>query len=322
MTLTRCDVVQGAWCGSLRRAWDPAGLVRGTVSVGFAFRPASDRSLPALGTLVPHEGGPGYSTTGTGVDYAQMYGDLLRRRNLLLVDQRGTGLTAPVRCPTLQNLVTAYAPAAAACAARLGDKFDLFGSALSADDLSAVIAALDLGPVDLYGDSYGTFFAQVFLGRHPAQLRSVVLDSAYPTYGEDAWYETQTPAMTSSFEKACQRTPSCRALGGSTMGRLTQLLDVVRVKPLRVKASGGDGKLHLVTVNPTELGYLAFAATFTQAIYREFDPAVRAALAGDPVPIARLWARRTSSVAPGRPRSTARASTPRSPARTTRSSTT
>ena len=72
-------------------------------------------------------------------------------------------------------------PTAAICAAKLGDRFDLYGSALSADDLSAVITALQLGPVDLYGDSYGTFFAQVFLGRHPDQLRSVVLDSAYPT---------------------------------------------------------------------------------------------------------------------------------------------
>ncbi len=288
LRLTRCDVLPHAWCGSLRRAWDPAGDVPGSLSVGFAFLPAADASRPASGTLVPHEGGPGYSTTGTAVDYAAMYGPLLQHDNLLLVDQRGTGLTAPIRCPSLQHLVGAYAPAAAACAGRLGPRADLYGTALSADDLSAVVTALQLGRVDLYGDSYGTFFAQVFLGRHPAQLRSVVLDSAYPTYGEDAWYPTQGPALEAAYREVCDRSPDCRRLGGSTSDRLVRLVDVVTRKPLRVRQAGADGRMHEVTVDPAGLTYLAYAATFTQAIYRELDPAVRAALAGDPAPIARL----------------------------------
>ena len=63
---------------------------------------------------MPHEGGPGYSTTGTGTSYAAMYGPLLRRHNLLLVDQRGTGRSAALECPALQNLKIAYSVAAAA----------------------------------------------------------------------------------------------------------------------------------------------------------------------------------------------------------------
>ena len=127
--------------------------------------------------------------------YAEMYGPLLDRRNLLLVDQRGTGRSEPIDCPPLQDLKGDYAPAAAACGAALGARADDYSTALSADDLAAVVDALGLGPVDVYGDSYGTFFAQVYAGRHPEQVRSVVLDSAYPTYGEDAWYATQGPAM-------------------------------------------------------------------------------------------------------------------------------
>ena len=124
-----------------------------------------------------------------------MYGPLLQRRNLLLVDQRGTGRSAPIDCPALQNLTIAYNVAAARCGRQLGARADDYTSALSADDVAAVIRQLGLGKVDLYGDSYGTFFTQVFTGRHPALVRSVVLDSAYPTYGESAWYPTQGPAM-------------------------------------------------------------------------------------------------------------------------------
>ena len=112
LTLKPCKVVRRALCGKIRRAWEPGNPSAGTVKVGFAFVPA--RRQPAIDTLVPHEGGPGYSTTGTGADYAAMYGPLLDRRNLLLVDQRGTGLSQPLRCPDLQNLVLPYNVAARA----------------------------------------------------------------------------------------------------------------------------------------------------------------------------------------------------------------
>jgi pimeloyl-ACP methyl ester carboxylesterase len=58
----------------------------------------------------------------------------------------------------------------------------------------------------LYGDSYGTFFSQVFAGRHPELLRTLVLDAAYPTFGEDAWYDTQAPRFAPDAAGRC--TPS------------------------------------------------------------------------------------------------------------------
>ncbi len=113
LVVHRCAVAPRALCGSVPRPWDPHDRRSGTIKVGFAFVPARTASRPALGTVVPHEGGPGYSTTGTTASYIDMYGHLLDRRNLLLVDQRGTGRSEPVSCPALQNLTGPYAPAAA-----------------------------------------------------------------------------------------------------------------------------------------------------------------------------------------------------------------
>ena len=104
------------------------------MQVGFAFVPA--RTQPAIDTLVPHEGGPGYSTTGTGADYAAMYGPLLERRNLLLVDQRGTGLSEALRCPDLQKLVLPYSVAAGRCGRSLGTAPTTTRTARSADDVA------------------------------------------------------------------------------------------------------------------------------------------------------------------------------------------
>ena len=87
------------------------------------------------------------------------------------------------------------------CGDSLGERAALYSTAYAADDLAAVLEMLDVGPIDLYGDSYGTYFEQVFAVRHPRTLRSVVLDGAYPLNGPDyAWYPTYAPAMRAKFD--------------------------------------------------------------------------------------------------------------------------
>ena len=293
LVLHPCHVAGGALCGSLRRQWEPGNAAAGTVRVGFAFVPAQDSSRPALGTLVPREGGPGYSTTSSGSGYAAMYGPLLERRNLLLVDQRGTGLSEPINCPLLQDSDLPYADAAAVCGAQLGDRADDYTTALSADDLAAVIRALRLAPVDVYGDSYGTFFAEVFTGRHPQLVRSVVLDSAYPSYGESGWYPTQGPAMRRAFQVVCERSPACRGAGDGFLPTLEKVLARVRTKPWRGTAYDADGRKMRVAVTGPGLVDVAFGATFTPEVYRELTAALRSGLAGDRAPLLRLVAEAT-----------------------------
>src|SRR5450631_714524 len=113
-----------------------------------------------------------------------MYGPLLGRRNLLAIDNRGTGRSGALECPSLQGYAgpsgtAAFQQTVAACAESLNHRWrypdgswvhasDLFNSAPAAEDLAALIKALGLARVDLYGDSYGSFFAQVFAARFPA----------------------------------------------------------------------------------------------------------------------------------------------------------
>jgi pimeloyl-ACP methyl ester carboxylesterase len=283
-------VLDNAWCGSIRRPWDPTGAVPGTIGIGFAFVPASDTGEPVIGTIVAQEGGPGYPSTGSAGSYADLFEPLLDHRNLLMVDQRGTGRSQAVDCPQLQELDGAYAPAAAACARSLAPRAHLYGTDLAADDLAAVIRALSLGRVDLYGDSYGTFFAQTFAGRHPDLLRTLTLDSAYPTFGEDAWYDTQGPALRRSLAVACRHSPWCRQAGGTPTRRFEALLARVRHTALTGTAAGADGVRHRIVLDAPTLAYVAYNATFVPATYRELDAAVRSALTGDRTPLLRLAA--------------------------------
>ena len=288
LTLKPCQVVKRALCGSILRAWEPGNPSAGKVRVGFAFVPA--RKQPAIDTLVPHEGGPGYSTTGTGADYAAMYGSLLDRRNLLLVDQRGTGRSEALLCPDLQKLVLPYNVAAGKCGRSLGKRADDYGTVRSADDLAAVIAKLELPSISLYGDSYGTFFTQTFAGRHPELIRSIVLDGAYPTYGESGWYPTQGPAMRNAHTLVCRRSSECRSAGHGFLKTLNAVLDKVRRHPWRGTSHDAEGTRTQVQVDGAALTSVAFGATYAPAFYREFTAALRSGLRGDRAPLFRLVA--------------------------------
>jgi len=290
LTLRPCDVANRALCGSIRRLWEPGNPAAGRVRVGFAFIPARDDSRPVIGTVVPHEGGPGYSTTDSTWGYRRMYGPLLHRRNMLLIDQRGTGLSEPLRCPALQDLKISYAVAAGRCGRSLGDRADDYSSAVSADDTAKVIERLGLGPVDLYGDSYGTFFQQVFAGRHPDLVRSVILDGAYPTFGESAWYPTQGPALRRAFTAACERSAACRDGGRPFLATLRTVLQRVRAHPWTGTAYNAEGVRIRVQVDPGNLVYLAYTAAYGPVYYRELTAALRSALDGDRAPLLRLVA--------------------------------
>ncbi|RYI99117.1 MAG: alpha/beta hydrolase, partial [Actinomycetales bacterium] len=176
------------------------------------------------------------------------------------------------------------------CGRSLGDRADDYATALSADDTAAVAEALELGPLDLYGDSYGTFFQQVFAGRHPDLVRSIVLDGAYPTYGESGWYPTQGPTMRNAFTVVCERSPACRNAGATWGVTIRRVLDRVREEPWRGTAYDADGRRARVVVDAEALAAVAYAATYGPAFYRELTAALRSALRGDRAPLLRLVA--------------------------------
>ena len=149
-----CDVTAGACCGSIKTGLGPVGSRtrpdhrRLRLRAG-ARRHADRGSAPSYRTRAA----PDTARRAPASSYARMYGPLLERRNLLLVDQRGTGRSEPIDCPDLQDLHGSYAPAAGKCGRSLGIRSDNYSSAESADDLAAVLRALDIRRIDLYGDS-------------------------------------------------------------------------------------------------------------------------------------------------------------------------
>ena len=305
LELKRCAKAP-AYCGELARALDPHGEVPGTIAVHFEFYPHRDSRHAALGTLVATEGGPGFSTTDSRDTYLGLYGPLLEDRDLLLMDNRGTGSSQAIDCPALQVEEYPLPAAIHSCGAQLGPAAYLYGSGQAADDLAAILDALGIGKIDLYGDSYGTFAAQTFAGRHPERLRSLVLDGAYPVAGLSPWYPETAPAFRHAFSVVCERSVTCRNVPGDSLSRIERLLESLRKTPLRGDARDGDGHLRTVTADATALAYLMATAAYGPLIFRELDAAARAYLEPsdgqpDAAPLLRLIAEDWASSASGGP---------------------
>jgi pimeloyl-ACP methyl ester carboxylesterase len=208
---------------------------------------------------------------------------------VLIVDKRGTGRSAAINCSALQKDDT---PAAiAACGTQLGAKAWYYGTAHAAADVAAVLDALAIDRVDFYGDSYGTYFGQVFAARHPGRLRSVVLDSAYPVRPPDAWFPTDWATARDGLDLVCERSPSCASLGGAASARLAQLLAGLRAAPVSGKAPDSWGDRVSKTLDVSLLMEVVFNAGNYPVVYRDLDAAIRAWLeSGDRVPLLRLAA--------------------------------
>jgi pimeloyl-ACP methyl ester carboxylesterase len=277
-------------CGRITVPLDRRQPSHGRLPIHYLVVPRSDTSKPLLGTIVAVEGGPGYATTASRAYYRELFGPLLDRRRLLLVDQRGTGRSGAINCPWLQSYKGNRIKAVGACGRKLGAAADDYGSAPAAHDLAAVLDRLHVKKVDLYGDSYGTFFSQTFAARYPERVRSMTLDASYFVGGVNPWYPDTNRALRQAFTLACNRSPSCAERPGTALQRMRALADLVRKHPIHGVAPNSYGVEGRVNINLNKLIWLVTGAGYSNTVYREFDAAARAALRPHPYlkPLLRL----------------------------------
>jgi len=135
-------------------------------------------------------GGPGSSATEDAPYVAQQSAKIREHRDLVFVDQRGTGGSNPLNCDffdakNLQSYLADYFPLpdVRKCRAELEPKanFKLYTTPIAMDDLEDVRRALGYGKINIIGGSYGTRAAQVFLKLHPNSVRAVILHGVSPT---------------------------------------------------------------------------------------------------------------------------------------------
>src|SRR4051794_19021813 len=298
----RCrDAPPGTRCGSIVVPLDRTGATPERLRIRFERYPRRERRRRSRGTLLAIEGGPGFSTTDSRDSYLELLGPLRGRRDVLLVDLRGTGRSGALDCPALRRTVTDYVVRAGRCAAQLGPQRDFYDTHAATDDVAAVLDALHVHKVDLYGDSYGSYAAQVFAARHGDRLRSLVLDGTYPVPGTDPAFGDLAAATQRALRLVCARRPSCAARREDPVGVVARFADAVRAHPLSGRGLNTDGERVRVRLDEPALAALLQSGYANLPMYRDLLAAIRSFDAGDRAPLLRLLAENkldTSASAP------------------------
>jgi pimeloyl-ACP methyl ester carboxylesterase len=206
-----------ARCGMLERPLDPSRPDSPRIALKVAVVPALTLE-PRRDPFLPIAGGPGQSSIEFYAAYAGAFEQIRRDRDIVLVDQRGTGASAALDCAMEEEVLQAqYAreeilEEARRCLDSLRHDPRFFTTSVAVTDLEALRQALDYPLLNLYGISYGTRVAQHFARRYPAVTRTLTLDGVVPpqiALGPEIAIEAQN-ALDAIFDR-CARSPTCDA---------------------------------------------------------------------------------------------------------------
>ena len=180
------DGVTQALCGTYEVFENRASRAGRKIALNLMILPATG-DKPEADPVMPLAGGPGQSAV-TAFPALALMKKLRERRDIVLIDQRGTGKSNPLPCRIDVNnpqimIDGAYASGALpACRDELQAHAELtkYTTAYSVDDFDDVRAALGYDKVDLYGGSYGTLAALAYLRRHGEHVRTVTIEGVVP----------------------------------------------------------------------------------------------------------------------------------------------
>lgn len=161
------------------------------ISLNLVVYPASAR-IKEPDPIFIFAGGPGQAATDVIASVTPQLSGLITKRDVVFIDQRGTGKSNLLNCKLPSDDSAAMASpetrrdltmkVVADCRDNLSKRADLtqYGSTTAMADYDEVRAGLGYDKINLWGGSYGTRTAQEYLRRYPERVRTVVLDGVAP----------------------------------------------------------------------------------------------------------------------------------------------
>src|SRR5882724_11355363 len=290
VTPTSCGKPTGVLCTTVVVPLARSGALPGTLSLHVEVVPAG--GVPR-GVMFLLAGGPGQGSAqvfGLGSDSAlSLYRFLFPGYTLVAYDDRGTGTSGLLDCPTLQlaNTADSEQSAAAACADAIGPQRDFYSTAEHAEDLDAVRQALGFDKIALYGVSYGTKLALAYALAHPDHVERLLLDSVLPPELPDPFSAGVLSTLPATLSAFCSD-GGCRAATSDFAGDVTALANRLAAKPLRAAVPEATGTTKQVRVDGVELLSMVIDADLNPGLAAELPAVVRAALRGSTTALARL----------------------------------
>jgi pimeloyl-ACP methyl ester carboxylesterase len=237
--------------------------------------------LPALGNepqpdpLFFLAGGPGQGAAEMARPLRDVFGRVQSDRDIVLVDQRGTGKSHPLDCKSDDESLAALSEPLEVsierlkkCMAELDADLRLYTTPIAMDDLNDVREYLGYDKINIYGGSYGTRAALVYLRQHGPTVRAVVIDGVAPP-------DMRLPLfMARDGQRAldrlladCESDEACRTKYPQLATRLRTLVTELDAAPARVRLMHPrTGIAEDVTVNGEFIVNVIFGALYNPLV--------------------------------------------------------
>ncbi len=220
LTMESCHIdgiKQQVKCGKLSVPEDyqkPNGV---KILINFAVIPAIDASEKKEPFMFL-AGGPGQAAVELAAGLRRAFTEVRKTRDLILVDQRGTGNSHPLQCEdTKQQNIYQIVPEdfdaneVKECLAQLTGDLSQYNSENAIRDFDAVRIALGHDKINIYGGSYGTRAALVYMRMFPDSLRAVVLDSVGPVEVPIGLFGLSSARSYELLLENCKKDKNCNA---------------------------------------------------------------------------------------------------------------
>ena len=248
-----------AHCGWFEQPEDPSDPSSATIALRVAVVRSLNRTpQPDAFTII--NGGPGGSSLDLYADVAPAFAAIRRERDILIVDQRGTGASNPLDCPQLESMSFEYSASAirtatSACLDQLPGNPLFYTTSIAVRDLEALRQSLGYNQLNLYGVSYGTRVAQHYARRFPNAVRTLIIDGVTPPevpLGPNAAINAQR-TLDRLFIR-CAEDDSCARHFPNVEAHLADLAERLerRPEPLEI-AHPVSGARKLIELNTTHL---------------------------------------------------------------------
>jgi len=242
--LTPCRVPQSAepvLCGKHSVFENRAAQTGRRIGLNIVVLPAREPT-PVGDPVFVLVGGPGVGAASTVSGDSQWFTDKFRReRDIVFVDQRGTGGSHRLPCPfgngaVMQTHFNDLFPVQAvrACRDALGPLGDvtLYTTPIAMDDLDEIRAALGYDRINLYGGSYGAQAALQYLRQYPARVRSVVIAGvATPAAKQPLSFARAAHHAMNALMEDCAADSACRASFPNLKGEFEGILAALDTRP-------------------------------------------------------------------------------------------
>jgi pimeloyl-ACP methyl ester carboxylesterase len=276
-------------------------------------RIAAISSRPAEDPLVLLAGGPGQGAQLTFTAAFPVFARAARERDILLIDQRGTGNSQPLNCElpaqsssdVMTTDTAAFVALSRRCLDELSGRVDpgAYTTSHAVRDLESVRALLGYPQLNLYAGSYGTRVAQHYARRHPDRVRSMVLDGVVaPETVLGPRLSLDAQAALDGIWQRCSADAACSAAFGDVGSKTRALQDSLRALPQTVPVlAAATGKTEPLHFGTEQLAVVLRLASYDAGMAAMLPLMVSEASAGNFGPLASLFQR----VAAGLPQSMA-----------------